>query len=84
MADIIMGLRRVGWTYPASYELYMFASNSYPGSLVTIHLQSIVPIIADDAPRHVVYGSFEGSGVDIWHQNHLEPVTGGRFKVLTW
>jgi hypothetical protein len=69
-------------SFPDSYLINAYASTLYPPSSMELHIRSIVPWITDDTYRTVVYGTFDGTAVDLWHQNHVVPITGGRFKVI--
>jgi hypothetical protein len=63
------------------YLLNAHASVDYPGSLVTIHIKSMVPYVTDDVYKTVVSGEFSGNTIDSWHQNRVAPITNGKFKV---
>jgi len=69
-------------SFPDSYLINAYASDSYPSALMTLHIRSMLPLITDDTYKTVVYGTFDGTAVDLWHQNHVVPITKGRFKAI--
>lgn len=58
------------------------AYSSPPTAIMTIRISSMIPWITDDTYKTVVYGTFDGGAIDYWHQNHVVPITKGRFKIV--
>jgi hypothetical protein len=68
--------------YPNNYILNGFANSGEPNALMTLQIKSMVPYVTDDTYKTVVYGIFSGTVRDFWHQDHIEPVVGGKFKLV--
>jgi hypothetical protein len=69
-------------SFPDSYLISASANTQTPGASMTVHIRSMVPFVTDDTYKTIVYGTFEGTARDFWHQNHIVPVTKGRFKLF--
>ena len=67
---------------PGQYLIQGYASTFYPGSLMTLQIKSMVPYVTDEVYKTIVYGEFSGTVVDTWHQKHLAPIAGGKFKAV--
>jgi hypothetical protein len=68
--------------YPDNYILNGAANSGEPNALMTIQIKSMIPYVTDDTYKVVVYGVFSGTVRDYWHQNHIEPVVNGKFKLV--
>ncbi|HVU58518.1 MAG TPA: hypothetical protein VHD83_25830 [Puia sp.] len=68
--------------YPENYILNGAANSGEPNALMTLQIRSMVPYVTDDTYKVVVYGVFSGTVRDYWHQDHIEPVVNGKFKLV--
>jgi hypothetical protein len=68
--------------YPENYILNGVANTLEPNALMTLQIRSMVSYVTDDTYKTVVYGTFSGTIRDYWHQNHIEPVLNGKFKLV--
>lgn len=67
---------------PEKYILNGHASYGDKNDEMTFKIKSIVPFVNDGVYKVAIYGTFSGTIIDAWHQNHIEPVTGGIFKLV--
>ena len=64
------------------YLINAFANNGSGSANMKIQIKSMVPYVTDNVYQTIVYGEFEGTAEDTWNQNHLAPITKGRFKLV--